>query len=159
MKSKSIKDEKHKHKQNYFSTHNPYTYVHIIFLFVLFSGWVFVHYCCSLEREAIFHGKTFWSHKYDACQMAFIQNDVCLRGGQTNLTMSNLVGIDCYANSLCIVTSVVKFERAEVIGCSFLHSFIQQLFFVDIILAEFGIFLENYTIFKEMNWETTLIRN
>ena len=91
--------------------------------------------------------------------MAFIQNDVCLRGGQTNLTMSNLVGIDCYANSLCIVTSVVKFERAEVIGCSFLHSFIQQLFFVDIILAEFGIFLENYTIFKEMNWETTLIRN
>ena len=40
--------------------------------------------------------------------MAFIQNDVCLRGGQTDLPMSNLVGIDCYANTLCIVTSVEK---------------------------------------------------
>ena len=97
-----------------------FLYPYIIFLFVLFLGWVFVHYCCSLEREALFHGKAFWSHKYDACQMAFIQNDVCLRGGKTNLTMSNLVGIDCYANTLCIVTSVENFERAEETGCRLL---------------------------------------
>lgn len=112
MKNKSIKDERtqrEKTKIIFLPTYN--------FLFVLFSGWVFVHYCCSLEREALFHGKAFWSHKYDACQMAFIQNDVCLRGGQTNLTMSNLVGIDCYANTLCIVTSVENFERAEETGC------------------------------------------